>query len=314
LFLKGRIHFHRRGRHIRTALECFQRAVALDPNFAQAHIALADALSLAGFYGVVKPSLIMTSAHASALQAVERAPELAESHAALALWLTLYSSERDEALARWDKAMSIGSPTPQVRCSYALWRCGLLDQRWAEARDVTYQALASDPLSGYAHTMIAMLKMAAQDTEGLLDAAQRGVELDNESFWSQWGLQRAYHAVGMREEAIAHGALVTVNFGRHPWAMGDLAFAHAAGGDPAAAEALYDELMLRARTEWVAAGSLAFTATQAGRLDDALAHCERAVAERDAFVRWAPLQEYSGWAPLYTHPGWPPVRRRILDW
>jgi len=55
LYLKGRALFFRRGPHLRRSLECFERAVALDMNYALAWAGLADALNMHGFWVYFRP-------------------------------------------------------------------------------------------------------------------------------------------------------------------------------------------------------------------------------------------------------------------
>ncbi|MBA3342221.1 MAG: protein kinase [Gemmatimonadaceae bacterium] len=314
LFLKGRVLFYRRGRFIRSAIECFERAVALDPRFAQAQAALADALTLCGYYGAVPPKAIIDRARAAAQRAVSLAPEIAESRHALALWTTLYGSNDSVAMAEWEHAMDLGAPSTQVRCSYALWRCALLMQDWDTCVSTVESAVAADPLSGYANSLLALVKMFARRFDGMLADAKRGLELDPESFWSHWTLQRAYHYAGMSAEAFAQGQATLAMSGRHPWAMSELAVEYATIGDRGGAEAIYGELVSRAHIEHIPPTSLAVAATCAGRVEEAVAACHRAVDERDSHIRWSIVDRWDGWQALHTQPGWEDIRRRIENW
>jgi serine/threonine protein kinase len=51
LYIKGRFFWEQRGKGIGKAVECFKRAVARDPNYAQAYAGLADSYNLLAFYG-----------------------------------------------------------------------------------------------------------------------------------------------------------------------------------------------------------------------------------------------------------------------
>lgn len=65
------------------AIDCLQRAIAHDPDYALAYSGLADASSLAstGYYGELPVTESMAHALPAALQAIELAPMLAEAHA-----------------------------------------------------------------------------------------------------------------------------------------------------------------------------------------------------------------------------------------
>ena len=316
LFVKGRVLLYRRGRFIATATRCFEMAVALDDRFAQAQAALADCLSLAGFYGLVPAKEIIDRASAAAVRAVTIAPELAEARHALALSMTYYGSDREAAIQEWERTLKLGPQSTQVRCSYALWRCGFLSERWDDGVVAARQAVAADPLSGYATSMLALTKIFARDHHEMVEDAMRGVELDPESFWSHWVLQRAFHHADRFEESVAQGRRTLAMSGRHPWSLSDLAVTFVRLGNQPAADAIYGELVSRAMMERIQPSAIALAAICAGRLDEAIALCHQAIEERDAYLRWAAFDDrWDGWQRLHTHPGWDGViERRIRAW
>jgi serine/threonine-protein kinase len=314
LFLKGRVLLYRRGRFIFSATRCFERAVALDDRFAQAQAALADCLSLSGFYGLVPATEIIDRANAAAMRAVKLAPDLAEARHALALWMTYFGSDREAAIEEWERALTVGQQSTQVRCSYALWRWGFLVERWDEAVIAAQQGVAADPLSGYANSMLALVKSFAGNHAEMVADAMHGVDLDPESFWSHWVLQRVYHSNGQYDEAMVQARVTLGMSGRHPWSLSELAVTYARKGNHEAAEAIFGELVSRSKLERIQPSTIALAAICAGRLDEAIAMCHRAIDERDAYIRWSTFDQWDGWQPLYVHPGWKEVRQRILNW
>ncbi len=315
LFLKGRVLLYRRGRFIFSATKCFEMAVALDDGFAQAQAALADCLSLSGFYGLVPATDIIDRANAAAARAVALAPDLAEARHALALSMTYYGSDRDKAIEEWERTVKLGQHSTQVRCSYALWSCDFLRERWDEGVIAASQAVAADPLNGYAHSMLALAKNFANDQHEMVAAAERGVELDSESFWSHWVLQRAYHHAGRLDEAVVQARRTLGMSGRHPWSLSDLAVTFVRLGNHQAAEAIFGELSSRDSIERIQPSATALAAVCAGRLDEAIALCHRAIDERDAYIRWSAFEDrWDGWQPLHAHPGWQELIERIRAW
>ena len=314
LFLKGRPFYYIPGRRMTTALKCFEGAIALDDTFALAHAALADTLTLSGYYGVVHPDEIMESAHHSAMRAVELAPGTAESHHALALWMTFYGGDRSAAVREWQKTINGSGLGIHVRCSYAVWGLGLLGGRWDQAVDEIARAISTDPLNGFAHSMIAMMKTFARQLDDVVAFARRGVELDPQSFWSHLTLQRAFHYAGMHQDAETQGLLTLELTGRHPWVLAELAVHYRAIGNLDAARAIHDELTARSKLQHLQLSPRALAAVAAGRLDDAIALCEQAIKERDAHILWAVREVWDGWEPLYAHPRWKEVRRGIFGW
>jgi serine/threonine-protein kinase len=69
----------------------------------------------------------------------------------------------------------------------------------------------------------------------------------------------------------------------------ELALTYAGSGDMAQAEAIYDELVARARDEFAPPATLAFVSAGLGRTDEAFEWLERAYEDRDAFLVWVKL-------------------------
>lgn len=78
----------------------------------------------------------------------------------------------------------------------------------------------------------------------------------------------ALYLSGRFEEAAAAGELALAISGRQPWAMGTLAATFGDWGKPSDAEAIYAELMGRARRSYVPPSILAVTASAAGLVDE----------------------------------------------
>ena len=314
LYLKGRPFYYIPGRRMDVAIKCFEGAIALDETFALAHAALADSLSLSGYYGMVPPMQIIERAHQAALRAVELAPETTEARHSLALWMTFYSGDRNGAVQAWRNVGSGVGYGILIRTSYAVWGLGLLSGRWDDAVNEIHSAIETDPLNGFAHSMLAMMKIFAGQLDDVVAYARRGVELDESSFWSHLTLQRALHHAGMIQEARDQG-LVTLDIsGRHPWVLAELAVHYRSVGDKEAATAIYDELVARGRIQRLQPSPVALAAVAAGRLDEAIALCQCAIRERDAHILWAVRGVWDGWDRLYEHPKWKEVRRGIFAW
>jgi tetratricopeptide (TPR) repeat protein len=87
----------------------FERALAIDPNFAAAHAGLADAWSVLGFYSIVRPSDAFGKARRAAREALALAPDTADSYASLA-YVRMYHDWR------WVVAAS-GAPSRSTRAT-----------------------------------------------------------------------------------------------------------------------------------------------------------------------------------------------------
>jgi serine/threonine-protein kinase len=312
-FVKGRQLYYLPGRQMVEAIGCFKRALALDENFGLAHAGLADALSLSAYYGMVSTADVVEAAHSNAMRAIELAPDNSDARHSMALWLTLYGGDKDRAAQAWQKVISGAALRTHIQCSYAVFGLALLSRDFAKAVEEVKATIVGDPLNGFAHGMLGLLKTLAGQNEDAVPFARRGVELDPGSFWTQFTLQRALHCAGLHVEAQAQGNDVLEMSGRHPWPMAELAVDFASIGNVDGASALYEELLARSRMTRLQPSVLALSAVAARRLDDAIALCRRAVAERDIHITWSALDVWDGWQPLYAHPEWSGVRSQILS-
>jgi hypothetical protein len=119
---------------------------------------------------------------------------------------------------------------------------------------------------------------------------------------ARFALQEVLRVSGRFDESIGVGELALSISGRHAWVMTFLAHAFADCGRCADADAVYAEMLARARRQYVAPAPLAATASAAGREDDAMVHAREAFNRRDPeclffFSRYAPLTDR-----LYAYP------------
>ena len=142
-------------------------------------------------------------------------------------------------------------------------------------------ALDSDPLSAYANSLFGFTSSLAGRYEEGLKVCERPVEFDSESFIVHWCYHITLYFSKRCEEAVAVGESAAGMSGRHPWGLGTLAVTLADWGKASEAEAIYGELMCRARRSYVPPGSLALAAAAAGIPDEAIRHAREAFAIRD---------------------------------
>jgi serine/threonine-protein kinase len=281
LYLKGRALLYQRGRSIALALDCFKQAVALDPDYAQAWAGVADGYTTSGYSGFAAASQVMPQGLAAARRAVALDPDLAEAHGALACALLV--GERDYAGAEREflRAIELNPNYMQARGWYGLfylqWVCG----REREAREQLQLLLDKDPLSAYAHFMMAFCLESAGQSEQAVTFSSRGLELDPNSYLGQW-----CHAVGLmlcgryaEGERSAERALAIS--GRHVWSLCELASLYGHWGKRDEAMAMYQEAVARSAREYMQPSMLTIAAAAAGDEDAAMKYVQRALDEHD---------------------------------
>lgn len=302
LYLKGRALLNKRGSAIPHALQCFERAVTLDAEYALAWVGLADAYTMLGYYGFARPQASMPKAKEAARRAIVLGPSLAGAHNAMACVCLLYERDLAQAEREFLLALELNPRYIQARCWYAFFYLQGTG-RWDEGLAHAKLAVESDSLSGYANAVLCGACILAERYAEAVTAAERAVELDSDSFLAHFFLHAALHRSGRFEEAVAVGEKALTMSGRHTWAMAGLAATFADWGKPVDAEAVYAELMARARRYYVQPTQLAIAAAAAGMQDEAIRQA------REAFDIHDPSRQMV----VIKNVGWPFTARLHAD-
>jgi len=144
-YLRGRFCTHRLTREgIDRALEHFQEALLIDPDFAPAHAGVAWAyLFLADAY--MPPLEAAPRAAEAAERAIELDPTLAEGHTTLSFVRSFYQWRWDEGRREIERAIELNPNHAEAHFSYGLYQ-GVMDDRIGALASMK-RALELNPLS-----------------------------------------------------------------------------------------------------------------------------------------------------------------------
>lgn len=281
LYVKGRALLYRRGRAILNAIQCFEQAVAIDPDDALAWAGLADSYTTLGYYGLAEPEACMPKGMEAARRAVSRDGSLAEAHNALAMASLMGSWDKHQAEREFLQAIKLNPTYIQARDWYGLFYLQFAEGSLDEGAEQAKLALISDPLSSYAHAIFGMTCVFAGRTEEGIGISRRAVDLDPDSYLARIILQFVLHAGGKFDESVSVGESALALSGRHPWSMATLAVCLTDMDKPTDADAVYQEMLARRRRQYVSPALLALAGSAAGRQDKAVAHAHEAYQIRD---------------------------------
>lgn len=149
IYLKGREEYRKQTTEsMKEARKLFEQAIGLDPEYAQAYVALADTVALLADgsrnFGVLKPEIAKQLAGQNLAKALVRAPEYAEAYAVQGRVFDL-GNEQDSALSAFNKAIELN---PSLAIAH-MWKYLLLRDigRESEAFSTLKIALSLDPES-----------------------------------------------------------------------------------------------------------------------------------------------------------------------
>ena len=268
-FIRGRGLFFQRGPRLLAAVECFKRAVALDPKYALAWSGLADAYNMVGIYGVAHPKTCLPQAKEAAQRAIELDPLLAEAHSSLAASQLLYDWDWSGGERGLLRSLELKPNNALVRGWYGYFYLQCAAGRFEEGAAQLEQAVRIDPLSAWARALLATAYVPV-DAGRCLDAALEALRIDPDHILGRWVQMTALNLLGRTEESVRVAESTLRTSGRAAWVMAGLARTYARLARHADAEALYMELRWRAKHEYVAPAVLGWAAWAAGEHDEAI--------------------------------------------
>ena len=181
LFLKGRFYaIKRTAKDAKQAIEYYQQAVAIDPNYALAYAGLAESYWFLALYSYPQVNELVPEARKLALKALELDNSLAEPHSVLGVICNTH--DRDLACMQREQKLAIAL---NPNYSEGHRRYGLTLKhlgRFEEARIALKRALEIDPLSPVSNFETAQLLFYERKYEESETQSKKNVELDP-NFW-----------------------------------------------------------------------------------------------------------------------------------
>ena len=291
------------------AVACFEKAIALDPHYAEAMAWLSDSYRLMGVFGVAPFAEVMPKAKRIAERALAMDPGLAEAWATLASVEEQYERNFARGDSLYERALTVDPRHSRARSQRALYGYA----RGACSSEVALaemrRAVQDDPLNAWVGAMNSfVLGFAGQHQESIAEA-ERSMSLDPDSFLAHWNLMCGHAWAGEYDHAIGLAPTLMSVSGRHQWALGLLAWTYGKAGRKDATRAVYDELEARSRHEFISPFWLATAAGAAGVSDQSIHWVERAVVERDPLVIWGRVVLF--WDAVRAHPRFEDVMRDV---
>jgi eukaryotic-like serine/threonine-protein kinase len=306
-FLKGRYLLGQR--RTADAITELRAALDADPDFAEAHTALADAWAVRGFYG----GLPTWEAWARARAAVDEAERLAPESAGVALSLGIlehyygWNTQREEQFCR----LAIQRNPKSADGWGWLAICYSSGGRASEAADAARRGIELEPHHVNAKTSLAwsqIMRGALDEAEATLQAA---IAIEPNAGYPLWTYGNVLGYGGKHDLSIAtFERLVQDTKGKVPFYVALLAAARARAGLRSGAEELLARLEERRRDgDFVPSLFTAIVLTALKDHEPALDALERAVDERNAHL-WGWIN-FPDFRPLHQHPRYLQIAARI---
>jgi TolB-like protein/class 3 adenylate cyclase len=282
-YLKGRFYWNRRGTGLRKGLDFFLKAIELDPNFSLAHSAIAETYALFAFHSILPPHHAIPKARQAAERAIELSPSRIEPYSVLAYITAFYDWKWNDAKKQFEKAFAINSEYAVAHywyCNFLTW----VERDFAGAEAEARKAIQLEPLLAHSDTTLASVYICCGRFEEARILSEKAIELDTGSFLSYCSLSMALHGLGKNDKAIETIKLGADISKGHQYALLILSWLYGTDDNIAEAEKMFDELLMRSKTEFISGLSLAVAAYASKKYDMAVECLERAFEERASLL------------------------------
>jgi DNA-binding winged helix-turn-helix (wHTH) protein/TolB-like protein len=281
-YLKGRNAWNKRTADgLQQGIDFFNKAIAIDPNYAAAYAGLADCYNMLVVYGRLQPKEGFPKAKEAAMKALEIDENQAEAHTSLAFIKFRYDWDRAETEREFQTAIRIKpgyAPAHQWYSSY-LVAVERFDEAIAEAK----RTEELEPLSFVASSHLGWIYYLSGKNDLAIEQCKRILVLDSSSFPARRYLGLAYEAKGMYAEAI-NEFQTGVKLSGSPLMLALLGHAYAASGKHAEAQQVLKDLEQLQSQRYVSPYTVAAIYAGLGNQEQAFTWLEKAVEERDVWL------------------------------
>ena len=300
LYLQGRYYRMRlTGAPLEKGLECFTRALAIEPSYAQAHAGVAyvqavrSALSLVG-----PPHTVMPEAKGSALKALALDETVVDAHTALAFALHYYEWDWAGAERAYRRALELDADDAFARSHYAvlLGQQGRADESVAHAR----AAVEGDPVSLLSRFILVVILVLARRFDVAVTEAQASIVLDPTYAYSYGSLAMGLAGLGRYDEAVDAERRATILAPGEPTPQGALGLWLGLAGHRQESLAILDDFERRQSQERIGGWWLGVVSLGVGDHDQAISWLRQAAEEREGIMTY--LNTFFYFDPLRADP------------
>jgi TolB-like protein/DNA-binding winged helix-turn-helix (wHTH) protein/tetratricopeptide (TPR) repeat protein len=273
-YLRGRALWSGRSTaEVEASVTHFDRAIALDPGFASAHVALAESWHMLAIRGRVTPMTARARIGTHVDRALRIDPGLASAHAARGTLLLWYDWKFDEAERAFRHALELNASSAAARHDYA-W---LLIARGRSAEGIREMRFAQelDPLSPRSNIDVAWAYIYTGRYADAIAEARRTLGMDPEFEEAHRCLQHAHELSGDLASAVAEAKLRAIALDRGE-ALSGLESLPPSEALRRIHELRLQQLLIMREERYVDPYRLAAEAAWLGRTEDALRWLEEA--------------------------------------
>jgi TolB-like protein/class 3 adenylate cyclase len=283
LYLKGRFNWNKYTEEgFKKAIEYYNQALEIDPNYALAYAGLASShIQLGTDFGSPKEN--SPKAKAYALKALEIDNALAEAHCALGTYYFFFELAFAPAEKEFKRAIALNPSYPDVYHYYCHWHES--QDRVDEGISLMKRGLELDPLSLLIGEELGWAYYHGRHYNEAVAQLKKTMELDPTFPINYLTLAQTYEQMGRSEEAIAEmRKLMAMPGGDWSESLAELGCAVAYAGNKAEANKIIQQLNERSGREYVSPYVIATIYVALGDKDRTFEWLNKAIPERTSYL------------------------------
>ena len=279
LFLKGRHQSYKyTAQGWQRAVEFFEKAIVLEPDYALAHAGIATARGCQWFFGILPAERVIAECRGGSVRALAIDDGLADAHLSVAMIAFFFDWDWRRAEQAFIRSIELNPNNGEALSYYGLFL--VFDGRVDEAMAICGRALALDPLAPLINMNVGWTYFAAGQTAEASQQAAKMIETDPDFYGAYW-LQGAIHLSAGEYQGAVDQLRSAVSLGGHQVVVADLASACSLAGGTGEATAILDQLVDLRRRDYVPAICLARVYSRLGNTAAAIEWLEAACTERN---------------------------------
>ncbi|MDX1555990.1 MAG: tetratricopeptide repeat protein, partial [Xanthomonadales bacterium] len=278
------------------ALEFYEQAIELDPEYAQVHAAVASAHMLRAIYEYSDPIDAYEQAREAAQRAIEIDPSVGEAYSVLAHIIQFVDRDWDLADQTFREAIRLSPKNVQTHLFYAFYL--MVSNRLEDAENTIADAERVDPLSPLAGAFRVQLAMYRDQADAAIEIAVRNLEIYPDFPATLWRIGEAYLMAGKPDKAVEAFERLVFLTDRSPLSLSLLGMAYGKSGQAELAKVIAGEIAANTPNPSLLAGRLARISLGLGehalaiqQVQESLGSAQFSTVELHASPLWASLRE-----------------------
>jgi TolB-like protein/Tfp pilus assembly protein PilF len=276
-YLKGRYYLTKiKGRDLQKALEHFQQATEIDPNYPSGYAGLAETYNAMNTM-YQAPLETEPKARAAATKALQLDQAMPEAHVSLGKVLLFYDWDWPGAEQEFLRGLELNPNLPEAHLGFASYLATI--GRFQESIDQLRTAYALDPLSVSARLEGLTNLYAARRYEETLELCRKIGELPPD-FAEPFSTEAFVYARSRRFREATQAADQAVRHSNNPIDIAKAAQAYAESGKKEEARRLLQQILTEAREHFVCGYNVATVYASLGQIDQAFSWLQEGIRQR----------------------------------